>query len=98
MSTERIYQKDVYCSSNEAVITEVIQKNGTDIFTCDASCFYPEGGGQPPDTGTAATEKGVCDNGTPSAHRRSSFSVQVELHFQQTMVRIPSRDAFHLGP
>ena len=59
MSTERIYQKDVYCSSNEAVITEVIQKNGTDIFTCDASCFYPEGGGQPSDTGTAATEKGV---------------------------------------
>ena len=61
MSTERIYRKDVYCISNEAVVTEVIQKNGSDIFTCDASCFYPEGGGQPSDAGTAATEKGVFD-------------------------------------
>lgn len=61
MSTERIYQKDVYCSSNEAVVTEVIQKNGTDIFTCDASCFFPEGGGQPSDTGTASCLKGVFE-------------------------------------
>ena len=61
MSTERIYQKDVYCCSNEAVVTEVIQKNGSDVFTCDASCFYPEGGGQPSDTGTAAAPKGVFD-------------------------------------
>lgn len=61
MSTERIYQKDVYCSSAEAVVTSVIQKNGSDIFTCDVSCFFPEGGGQPSDTGTAATEKGVFE-------------------------------------
>ena len=37
--TERIYQKDVYCSSNEAVITEVIQKNGIPCNCGNIGCF-----------------------------------------------------------
>ena len=61
MSTKRIYQEDAYCSSNEAVVTAVIQENGSDIFTCDASCFFPEGGGQPSDTGTAAAGNGIFE-------------------------------------
>ena len=42
-------------------MTAVIQKNGADIFSCDASCFFPEGGGQPSDTGRAVTGKGVFE-------------------------------------
>lgn len=61
MSTERIYRKDAYCTSNEAVVTAVVQENGTDIIACDASCFFPEGGGQPSDTGVASCEKGVFE-------------------------------------
>ena len=57
MSTKRIYQEDAYCSANEAVVTAVIQENGADVFACDASCFFPEGGGQPSDTGRAVTGK-----------------------------------------
>ena len=61
MSTKRIYQEDAYCSANEAVVTAVIQENGADVFACDASCFFPEGGGQPSDSGTVAAGKGVFE-------------------------------------
>ena len=54
MSTKRIYQTDQYASSNEAVITAIREKNGMDVITCDTSVFYPEGGGQPSDTGTVS--------------------------------------------
>ena len=52
MSTKRIYQTDRYAVENEAVITAVREKNGMDVIACDTSVFYPEGGGQPSDTGT----------------------------------------------
>ena len=54
MSTERIYRKNVYAVTNEAVITGVKDKNGFDMIACDTSVFFPEGGGQPSDTGTVA--------------------------------------------
>ena len=61
MSTLRIYREDRYCTENEAVVTAVIQENGCDVIACDASCFFPEGGGQPSDTGTAASSEGVFE-------------------------------------
>ncbi|MBQ6151285.1 MAG: alanyl-tRNA editing protein [Mogibacterium sp.] len=51
MSTKRIYQTDQYAAANEAAVTAVREKNGMDVIACDASVFYPEGGGQPSDTG-----------------------------------------------
>ncbi|MBQ9272633.1 MAG: alanyl-tRNA editing protein [Mogibacterium sp.] len=54
MATKRIYQTDQYAVSNEAVITSVTEKDGCDIIACDASVFFPEGGGQPSDTGTVS--------------------------------------------
>ena len=51
MVTKRIYQTDPYASGNEAVITAIREKNGMDVIACDESVFYPEGGGQPSDTG-----------------------------------------------
>ena len=51
MGTKRIYQSDPYAAENEAVITAIREKNGLDVIACDASVFYPEGGGQPSDTG-----------------------------------------------
>ena len=54
MSTERIYRSDAYAVSNEAVISAVREKNGCDMIACDVSVFYPEGGGQPSDTGTVS--------------------------------------------
>ena len=54
MVTKRIYQTDPYAVKNEAVITAVREKNGKDVITCDSSVFYPEGGGQPSDTGSVS--------------------------------------------
>ena len=54
MATKRIYQSDPYAASNEAVITGIREKNGADVIACDTSVFYPEGGGQPSDTGTVS--------------------------------------------
>ncbi len=54
MSTKRIYQTDQYAAENEAVVTAVREKNGLDVIACDTSVFYPEGGGQPSDTGSVS--------------------------------------------
>ena len=61
MFTNRIYQTDQYAVSNDAVITEVQEKDGFDVISCDSSVFFPEGGGQPSDTGTVASDKGVFE-------------------------------------
>lgn len=54
MVTKRIYQSDPYAVGNEAVITGIREKNGYDVIACDVSVFYPEGGGQPSDTGNVS--------------------------------------------
>lgn len=54
MVTKRIYQSDPYAAGNEAVITGIREKDGMDVIACDASVFYPEGGGQPSDTGNVS--------------------------------------------
>ncbi len=57
MVTKRIYQSDPYAASNEAVVTAVREKNGLDVIACDSSVFYPEGGGQPSDTGNVSLDR-----------------------------------------
>ena len=59
MSTDRIYRKEHYAASNEAAVTGIREKNGFDIIACDASVFFPEGGGQPSDTGTVSSADGL---------------------------------------
>ena len=59
MSTDRIYRKDRYAASNEAAVTGIREKNGFDVIACDASVFFPEGGGQPSDTGTVSPADGL---------------------------------------
>ena len=56
MATKRIYQTDPYAFENEAVITSIREKNGMDVIACDTSVFYPEGGGQPSDTGSVSPD------------------------------------------
>ena len=52
MASERIYQKDVYAVTNDTVITGIREEKGCDVIACEASVFFPEGGGQPSDMGT----------------------------------------------
>ena len=51
MTTRRLYREDVYQDSNKAVVLEIQEKDGFDVIVTDQSVFFPEGGGQPCDTG-----------------------------------------------
>lgn len=51
MTTRRLYREDVYQDSNKAVVLEIQEKDGFDVIATDQSVFFPEGGGQPCDTG-----------------------------------------------
>lgn len=61
MASERIYQTDQYAVSNETEVTKVLEKDGFDVIICGSSVFFPEGGGQPSDIGTVASEKGLFE-------------------------------------
>lgn len=54
MVSERIYRTDQYAVSNIAEVVEVTEVDGCDSIACDRSVFFPEGGGQPSDTGTVS--------------------------------------------
>ena len=48
--TRRLYWEDDHCYSAEA---QVVAAAGNEV-ACDQTCFYPGGGGQPPDQGVIA--------------------------------------------
>ena len=48
----RIYRTDRYARECVTKVTEIQEKNGLAVIACEDSVFYPEGGGQPSDTGT----------------------------------------------
>ena len=53
-ATERLYLQDSYCFEAEAVVSAIQPDN----LAFDRTCFYPGGGGQPPDEGLARVESG----------------------------------------
>lgn len=52
--TLRLYLRDEPCFETDATILAVRE----DELACDRTCFYPGGGGQPPDEGTAVLASG----------------------------------------
>ena len=52
MSTEKIFQRDVYAKTLKATVTETGTVKGKPAVVLDRTIFFPEGGGQPTDTGT----------------------------------------------
>jgi alanyl-tRNA synthetase len=50
--TRRIYLDDPYQTSFTATVSDVVDRGGRPAAILDATCFYPEGGGQPADQGT----------------------------------------------
>lgn len=66
---ERIYRTDQYAQECTTIVTETREKGGFDVIACEASVFYPEGGGQPSDTGTVSRADEVYE--VTSAHDES---------------------------
>ena len=52
MTTERLYLTDNQLLSNEATVIEVCSEQERMVVILDKTAFYPQGGGQPYDTGT----------------------------------------------
>ncbi|HXD94900.1 MAG TPA: hypothetical protein VN646_00030, partial [Candidatus Acidoferrum sp.] len=52
--TTRLYLEDDHCFDARAVVVAVVG----DALACDQTCFYPGGGGQPPDQGEATLDSG----------------------------------------
>ncbi|WP_308754832.1 alanyl-tRNA editing protein, partial [uncultured Anaerotruncus sp.] len=50
--TDKLYEEDAYLREFEAEVTGCTQGKGGWLVTLDRTAFYPEGGGQPADTGT----------------------------------------------
>mgnify|MGYP001355551239 CR=1 FL=1 len=50
--TERLYFADPYLTTFTARVTAHAERGGAPAVALDRSAFYPEGGGQPPDSGT----------------------------------------------
>ena len=52
MKTERLYYADSYLTHFSAQVLDRAERAGKPAVALDQSAFYPEGGGQPADTGT----------------------------------------------
>ena len=52
MTVKKMYEMDTYLFESEAVVTALGEEEGKKFFQLDQSIFYPQGGGQPSDTGT----------------------------------------------
>ncbi|MBR5538918.1 MAG: hypothetical protein IKU61_03380 [Clostridia bacterium] len=50
--TERLYEKNAYCSEFEASVVSCTENGGGYDVVLDRTAFFPEGGGQAPDKGT----------------------------------------------
>ena len=57
METKRLYYEDVYKKKFDAIVTACRKEKEGYSILLDQSAFYPEGGGQPGDTGTIAQAK-----------------------------------------
>jgi Ser-tRNA(Ala) deacylase AlaX len=56
MSTKLLYMEDMQALTCEAYVERTEQKDGKQVVYLDQTVFYPQGGGQPYDTGVIETD------------------------------------------
>lgn len=59
METKLIYLEHMDQYTCQARVEQVFSEDGRDIVVLDQTVFYPQGGGQPYDTGAITSENGV---------------------------------------
>ena len=105
--TEELFREDAYLKSCEAVVTHV----GDGAVTLDRTVFYPEGGGQPGDTGMLkgadGTEYVVVDTvkGSKTIHHqlddgaslpKVGEKVTAEIDWDRRFLHLRMHTALHL--
>lgn len=82
MSTERLYYGDAYTLTFDANVIEHLTYHEHPAVVLDRSYFYPEGGGQLPDTGTLNDVR-VIDVQTRDSDRAVIHVLAAALHAEQ---------------
>ena len=59
MQTKLLYLEDFSLLENQASVVELAEESGKTFVVLDQTIFYPQGGGQPFDTGLMKSESGV---------------------------------------
>ena len=79
MATEKLYYQDAHQAAFEArVVSCQPGKHGYDVVL-DRTCFYPEGGGQPGDTGFLSGVRVTDTQYRKSTRLNSSHKVQSRM-------------------
>ena len=99
--TERLYELDSYCAAFDAEVLACAEENGRFAVTLDRTAFFPEGGGQPGDTGLLGGAR-VLDTqlrGGDPVHlcdRPLSGAVHGELDFDRRFTLMQQHSGEHI--
>ena len=101
--SERLYEKDAYISSFDARVVSCEAADGAYEVILDKTAFFPEGGGQPGDTGTigtAAVTDTVEKNGEAvhicTSPVKESESLPCKLDFERRFLHMQQHTGEHI--
>lgn len=59
MNTKLLYLENMHTLKCDAHVTDIVEEAGKTVIILDQTVFYPQGGGQPYDTGIIKNESGI---------------------------------------
>ncbi len=91
--TQRLYDEDAYCREFTAVVTACVPVKDHFRIALDRTAFYPEGGGQPGDTGKLTVESDDTTDGQETWARVFDTHEKEEeiLHYTDSALPVGTR-------